>query len=516
MKYKKAQLVLGDLGDIRGLSIRYLSSYTKANGIETNLLFPLISARGFNNLPRLTEIQMELVLKFLKEKQATHFGCYLMTGHFRAFKNLVVYLRESGWKGCIIAGGIHATSCPKETLFPGIDYIVIGPGEKPLVSIVRGEPIETINGLGYMTNGEMKFNKESLDNYQDLDLLPFPDYDFIDHFIIRDNSIEQMNTTLFQELSPWNGTYYYLTTTRGCPYECTYCCNINRRKFRRASVDKVMEELHHAKKKLPFLHGVNIQDDSFFMGSDEWLLEFCARFKAEFSWPFIARIMPKFVTEKRLQVLKNGGLKYVSIGLQGSERMNRELYKRSETNKSFINACHLMAKMGIIYVVDVIMEVVYETEDDLREIARTVNQIPRPFKVLAYNMTPFPGSPFYDRVVKDGLLKKFGTDAYESMFIATRPGSYKTPLYWRRLIKDIIPLYRSSIIDDLIESDPHDKKAASQVDKLYKKASRKMRLIEMVRQRSPKLLDRAISVYNFMRNNINKLSSLRKAFLSLF
>ena len=135
--------------------------------------------------------------------------------------------------------------------------------------------------------------------------------------------------------------------------------------------------------------------------------------------------MPKFVTEKRLKMLKEGGLEYVSIGLQGSERLNREYYNRKESNDAFLESCFIMNKIGITYLIDVILDNVYETEDDLREIARTINQLPRPFKVLAYTMTPLPGTIFYKQVVKDGLLEKFGADAYESMFAATKSCIFK-------------------------------------------------------------------------------------------
>ncbi len=203
-------------------------------------------------------------------------------------------------------------------------------------------------------------------------------------------------------------------------------------------MNRIIEELQYALKKLPFLHGINIQDDSFFLGSDKWLEEFCLRIKTEFNLPYIARIMPKFASGKRLRYLKNGGLKYVCIGLQGSERLNHEFYRRKETNESFVKACLTLAGLEIFYVVDVILDVIYETEDDLREVARTLNKLPRPFKVMAYSMTPFPGTAFYEKVQADGLLDKFSADAYESMCKATKPGGYQIS----PLLAEIDPKYR--------------------------------------------------------------------------
>jgi anaerobic magnesium-protoporphyrin IX monomethyl ester cyclase len=507
--YKNVSLVLGDLGSIRGLSIRYLSSFTKGKGIKTKIIFPIIDNRGFNSLPRLTEIQKGMVLQFLNKHQATHFGCYLMTGHFRAFKELVLYLRKAGWQGCIIAGGVHPTVCPEESLFEGVDYAVMGPGEKPLIDIISNESNEKISGLIYQKNGNIIKNEIMSDAFIDLDLLPFPDYEHEDHFVIFSTTIQQMSESVFRKLSGWGGEYYYLTTTRGCPYRCSYCCNVNKHKLRRASVDRIIAELQYAKSKLPFLCGVNIQDDSFFMGSDEWVAEFCSKYGREFGWPFVARIMPRFCSEERLVMLKNAGLRYVSIGLQGSERMNSEIYNRKENNESFLKACRLMEKVNIIFVVDVILDVVYETEEDLREVARTLNQLSRPFKVLAYSMTPFPGTDFYDRVVKDGLLNDFAADAYESMFIATRPNAYKTPLYWRRLIKNVIPLYKNKEIDVLIESGADDKSSELVVNRIYRRAVLRMKLAEWMRQRFPRYFTRAVSFYTYFNRKLSGQQSPR-------
>lgn len=202
---KNTNLVLGDLGDIRGLSIRYLSSFVKEKGINTELLFPLIKTKGFGSLPRLTELQKKLVLQFLNEHQITHFGCYLMTGHFRAFKELVMFLRNSSWKGCIIAGGVHPTVCPEETLFEGVDYVVIGPGENSLLQIIQNSPSEEISGLVYRNNGEIVRNEIMNDSLLDLDLLPFPDYEFSNHFVIRNSTIEPVTDVLFKSLSGWGG-----------------------------------------------------------------------------------------------------------------------------------------------------------------------------------------------------------------------------------------------------------------------------------------------------------------------
>ena len=194
-------------------------------------------------------------------------------------------------------------------------------------------------------------------------------------------------------------------------------------------------------------------------------------------------------------------MKYAIIGLQGSERMNRDFYGRKETNASFVKACDMMADMGINYSVDLIIDTVYETEDDLREIARTLNRLHRPFRVRAFSMTPFPGTELYDQAAADGLLEKFASDAYElgsfynAQLVADRPGVYKTPTYWSQLIGIVIPLYRNRTIDRLIEAGPHDAAAAAEVERWYRKAYSRWLLVELLRAKTPRLFDMALDVY---------------------
>ena len=200
---------------------------------------------------RFTHGQMARLLGFLRDKRITHLGFSLMTGNFRAFQEIVQYLRREGWKGCIIAGGVHPTIRPEESLCEGVDYVVMGPGELPLRDILRDRAPEEVSGLVYRRDGGIVRNPILDHAYLELETLPFPDYDFEDHVLIRDQVTLQFDAALYQELSPWAGTYDYLTTGRGCPYRCAYCCNINRHHLMRASVGRAIEELHWAKKKMP-------------------------------------------------------------------------------------------------------------------------------------------------------------------------------------------------------------------------------------------------------------------------
>ncbi|MHA1372468.1 MAG: radical SAM protein [Promethearchaeota archaeon] len=72
-------------------------------------------------------------------------------------------------------------------------------------------------------------------------------------------------------------TITYLQTSRGCPYQCRYCCDhlIFKRNYRYRSIDNVIEEIKHAKEN----HGMNAFAiiDANFLQIPRRVEEFCRK-----------------------------------------------------------------------------------------------------------------------------------------------------------------------------------------------------------------------------------------------
>ena len=132
-----------------------------------------------------------------------------------------------------IMGGPHVTFFPDTFTDSGADYYCIGEGEGAfhdfLVAIEAGAPCTDIDNL--IGDG---FRNPVRPKIEDLDSLPLPD-----------RSITLKNT--FLRDTP-KKTFY---ASRGCPFQCTYCCNdiynnMYRGKgktFRRFSVEKLLAEI---------------------------------------------------------------------------------------------------------------------------------------------------------------------------------------------------------------------------------------------------------------------------------
>jgi len=195
-----------------------------------------------------------------------------------------------------MAGGIHPTLMPAKSLVEGADFAVAGPGELPLEMILAGKPPESIPGLVWRRGRETVVNPVRPEQKLDLDSLPYPLYRFDRDQVLVDGRLQTLGWRLHERLATWDGRYYDMVSARGCAYRCAYCCNVNGAPVRRSSVDRVIGELVDLRKREPRVAGVNFQDDCFYTGSDEWIAEFARRMREEVGLPFIARMIPRYVT----------------------------------------------------------------------------------------------------------------------------------------------------------------------------------------------------------------------------
>lgn len=136
----------------------------------------------------------------------------------------------------VVLGGLSASGFAREILanFPEVDLIVRGDGESPVLALVQHllsaaspqDGLDLIPNLSYRKAGgivenPIHYTAETLD----LDQLDFVDLDFMEHgkeygaheYIVT--NLDQAHRAM--ENNPFLGRW--LTTARGCKYECAYC-----------------------------------------------------------------------------------------------------------------------------------------------------------------------------------------------------------------------------------------------------------------------------------------------------
>ena len=165
-------------------------------------------------------------------------------------------------------GGIHATAKIEESLRYA-DIVCVGEGEETTLELVKkvenAQDYYGIPNLCFNVDGKIKKNPVR-PLIQDLDSLPFIDYDLDEHYVMdRDESrLLKIDEGLLERISPGfpdkNKTFlptYKTMITRGCPHRCAYCGNSQLRRmyqgqkyFRRRSNENMIEELRKNQKPI--------------------------------------------------------------------------------------------------------------------------------------------------------------------------------------------------------------------------------------------------------------------------
>jgi len=395
-----AILSFQDNADITGA--KYIHAYLLAHGIASHLIL----------IPYFSSLANDAVVAFLLERHIRVVGLSIMTPESPRAFSCASKIKAAMPDVLLVFGGIHATVDAEDCLQYG-DAIVRGEGENSFLDIVErvacGEDIAGAPGTCCNRNGQ-RVDSHPAPLIDDLDTLPFPRHLPSEMYVVHHGQVLPMDRLLFSKYARYGGRFLNITTTRGCPFACTYCCNSAYRKLyprwdiRSRSVTNVIEELVNEKLACPDLITVNIQDDCFLANSSEWLADFADKYKTQVGIPFILRTTPSHIRREVLVLLKQAGLVWIMLGLQsGSGRVNREVYRRPVTQSRFLETTRIIHEVGICAVYDVILDNPYETELDILETLKTVLSIPRPFQFQIFSLRFFKGTELQQRVVRDGI-----------------------------------------------------------------------------------------------------------------
>ncbi len=337
------------------------------------------------------------------------------------------FVRENYPDKKILWGGPHGISSHEMSLRHA-DMVCYAEGDEAVIDLVnrieRGEDYTEVDNMAFLVEGKVKVNPVRR-RREDLDTLPMPDYDFEDHYIL-DNGLHPMTVDRFMQNATcygfWEPTYFCLTTW-GCPHTCTYCNNVRfikiygRRKIRFRGVAHIMEELERMRERLPAIGKVFFPDDDFFLRDLDVMREFMAAYKERIGFPFAACCSFNSFDEEKMEVLVEGGLRLLEIGVQSANpKTLTEVYDRSvllDRSRYVIEkVMEYRRSHGVQLMLDFIVDNPYETEEQVLETVRYINSLPKGIRISTFSLCLFPGTPLFDRAVEDGLIDKEDETVY--------------------------------------------------------------------------------------------------------
>ena len=297
----------------------------------------------------------------------------------------------------VLIGGYHAILVPDECAkIRGVDIVCEGEGEYPILELMDslrdGEMRTDILSMHYnLPDGTYKKNPVR-PLIEDLDELPFPDFDLFDY----ENLDRSKNFTAMVMLS------------RGCLFSCTYCGNSqfrniypNKKKYCRfRSPEKSIELLELLIKKYPFIKFIEFRDAIFNMYK-EWFYEFMPMYIERINLPFNCNLRFDVLDEEMVRMLKEGGCYMIDIGLEnGNEEFRRKYLHRNMKNDMLIQQAKWFRKYKITALTYNIVGLPYETIELSLETIK-LNAKLDVDKVIPNIFYPYPMT-ILEKTAKDG------------------------------------------------------------------------------------------------------------------
>lgn len=315
----------------------------------------------------------------------------------------------------IFLGGVHAILKPDEMIQEkSFDGISIGEAEESLLQLTRSikqaQNYTDINGFWFRKDDKIIKNNIS-HLIKNLDKLPFPDYSVFNYF-------KQAGQ---QEIVP------RFIFSRGCPFNCTYCCNHTFKKIyagqgtylRFRSVDKALDEIDLYKQKYNFKH-FKIDDDTFSINKN-WVLEFCQKYPKRFDMTFECNIRPGSVDKEILINLKQANCNLIKIGLEnGNKNLRKEILNRDISNQLIIELFDLAKKIGLQTFSFNMIGIPTETHETIQETIDLNAKIKPDFlQVTAFY--PYPGTLLGEKCLSERWITKKHLDSYMEESILELP-----------------------------------------------------------------------------------------------
>jgi radical SAM superfamily enzyme YgiQ (UPF0313 family) len=305
----------------------YLSSYVK-DKLPKEFEIKLIDMRisSINNFERLR--------RYIEVYRPDIVGLSCCSDDDYYMRKISFLVKDIKKDTIVVVGGPHPTMYTYEVMSDrNIDFCIIGEGEITFYEFLKkyllGEKnFEDVKGLVYRRNEEIIINQPR-EFIEDLDLLPFPDWDLLE--IERYSSVRFLSMNVLLK----GKRYIGIVTSRGCPYRCAYCHEIFGKKFRKRSKENIIEEIKILKEKYS-IDELHVYDDIFNLDKKR-LVEICNaivenNIKINFAFPNGLR--GDILDEELILKLKKAGAYMLTFALEtASERLQKMINKNINIEK---------------------------------------------------------------------------------------------------------------------------------------------------------------------------------------
>lgn len=342
---------------------------------------------------------------------------------------IVTFLRIIYPQAQHVAGGVHVTIFPDDSAHV-FDAVAVGDGELSIQQIIKDVFARELKKI-YRQEKDTDFNNSS-----------FPSRKWLPKKAV-------VTTGLL------NGEYYNLRATsillsRGCPFTCHFCANLESGKIQPRSPENIENEINYLKSEYQ-VEGLALKDDNGLpLGKSSAVPFLEAIGRTNVKWRGQSRAMG--VLPEIAQLAKDAGCVDVAVGLESvSEQAISIMHKQIKLSKVRDFFTHIN-KIGIGLRVHIIVGLPGEPKDMVKQTIAFLEEF-KISSVLAGILTPMPGSEFYSDPERFGMrITSRNWDDYSNVFASfdenERPKmvfEYKKDVPWGKSLSN------DEIIDNYLQ-----------------------------------------------------------------
>jgi hypothetical protein len=328
----------------------------------------------------------------------------------------------------VIVGGWHATVRPDPCL-AFADALCLGEADATFPLFVRrffagDRALPDTPGHWVRWGDEVRRNAPA-PLVDPLDALPWRDYASSDKWVLERGTVTRGDPMRADPL-------WQVMCSIGCIQKCSFCHNSfddgapgARLRFR--SVQGVLDELAARRRANPAIRRVRFDDEIF--GLDRrWLREFAERWPTEVGLPFDVLTEPTVVSEVYADLLQKAGARWVHMGIQSTESVNRDRLERRASREMTQAAVERLTRRGMRIRYLTMVDIPGVADAQKEELFRFFLNVPRPYDLYLFSLTHFPGSKMVEDQLAAGAL-----DASEIEGAARKTfAQYRVDLGWPR------------------------------------------------------------------------------------
>ena len=291
----------------------------------------------------------------------------------------------------ILLVGTHVSALPEESLKLSncVDAVAIGEYDYTVVEMAevirkKGD-LGTVKGICYRKSKEVICN-ERRPFIEDLDEIPF-----ISTIYKRFLKIENY-------FNP-NALYpmVTITTSRGCPFRCTFCVypqTLMGRRFRLRSIENVVAEMEYIVENFPQAKAIFFEDDTLTVNKQRCiqLSETITKRGIKISWTANARVGLDIEAMKKM---KAAGCRSLCVGFESGSQLILDKMKKAIKLEEIYKFMDDAKKAGLLIHGCFMAGLPGETKKTLKETLKLAKKL-KPDTVQFYPVMVYPGTEAYD------------------------------------------------------------------------------------------------------------------------